>query len=62
MAEGVGGLTRDKTRKPGKQPRPATGVQRVVDLMLGRPPGDATHWTSRMLTNAAGVSLHSVLH
>ena len=36
MAEGVDGLTRDKTRKPGKQPLPATVVQRVVDLTLGR--------------------------
>src|SRR5882757_703362 len=42
MAEGVDGLTRDKTRKPGKQPLPATVVQRVVDLTLGPPPGDAT--------------------
>ena len=38
MAEGVDGLTRDKTRKPGKQPLPATVVQRVVDLTLGPPP------------------------
>ena len=45
MAEGVDGLTRDKTRKPGKQPLPATVVQRVVDLTLGPPPGDAAHWT-----------------
>src|SRR4051812_33308893 len=52
MAEGVDGLTRDKTRKPGKQPLPATVVQRVVDLTLGPPPGDATHWTGRMLANA----------
>ena len=54
MAEGVDGLTRDKTRKPGKQPLPATVVQRVVDLTLGPPPGDATHWTGRMLAKAAG--------
>ena len=39
MAQGVGGLTRDKTRKPGKQPLPASTVQRVVDLTLGPPPG-----------------------
>jgi transposase len=32
MAEGVEGLTRDKTRKPGKQPLPTGTVQRVVDL------------------------------
>ena len=29
MAEGVEGLTRDKTRKPGKPPLPAATVQRV---------------------------------
>jgi hypothetical protein len=37
MAEGVEGLTRDKTRKPGKQPLPTGTVQRVVDLALGPP-------------------------
>ena len=53
MAEGVEGLTRDKTRKPGKQPLPPTTVQRVVELTLGPPPGEATHWTGRMLAKAA---------
>src|SRR5881396_868855 len=60
MAEGVAGLTRDKTRKPGKNPLPAATVQRVVDLALGPPTGEATHWTGRMLAKAAGVSLRSV--
>jgi transposase len=60
MAEGVAGLTRDKTRKPGKPPLPGATVQRVVDLALGPPPGDATHWTGRMLARAAGTSLRSV--
>jgi transposase len=60
MAEGVAGLTRDKTRKPGKKPLPAATVQKVVDLALGPPPGEATHWTGRMLAKAAGVSLRSV--
>src|SRR5271168_3766940 len=60
MAEGVAGLTRDKTRKPGKKPLPAATVQNVVDLALGPPPGQATHWTGRMLAKAAGVSLRSV--
>jgi len=36
MAEGVEGLLRDKTRKPGKPPLPPNTVQRVVDLALGR--------------------------
>ena len=60
MHEGVAGLTRDKTRKPGKPPLPAAIVQRVVDLALGPPPREATHWTGRMLAKVAGVSLRSV--
>jgi transposase len=60
MREGVDGLTRDKTRKPGKKPLPAASVQRVVDLALGPAPGESTHWTGRMLAKASGVSLRSV--
>ena len=60
MAEGVEGLTRDKTRTPGKQPLSTDTVQSVVDLALGPPPGEETHWTGRMLAKAAGVSLRSV--
>jgi transposase len=60
MAEGVDGLLRDKTRKPGKPPLAPDIVQRVVDLALGPPPGETTHWTGRMLAQAAGISLRSV--
>ena len=60
MAEGVDGLLRDKTRKPGKAPLPAATVQRVIDLVSGPPPGEATHWTGRMLAKAAAISLRSV--
>ena len=60
MTEGVDGLTRDKTRKPGRQPLSTDTVQRVVDLALGPPPGEETHWTGRMLAKVAGVSLRSV--
>jgi len=35
-------------------------VQRVVDLALGPPPGEVTHWTGRMLAKAVGISLRSV--
>jgi len=59
MAEGVDGLLRDKTRKPGKPPLAPDTVQRVVDLALGPPPGETTHWTGRMLAQAAGISLRS---
>ena len=44
----------------GKPPLPAATVQRVVDLALSAPPGEASHWTGRMLAKAAGVSLRSV--
>jgi len=60
MAEGVDGLVRDKTRKPGKPPLPNATVQRVVDVALAPPPGETTHWTGRMLAKAAAVSLRSV--
>src|SRR5262249_52566741 len=60
MAEGVDGLLRDKTRKPGKPPLPAATVQKVIDLVTGPPPGEATHWTGRMLARAGGISLRSV--
>src|SRR5919205_2720385 len=60
MREGVPGLLRDKTRKPGRAPLPAETVRRVVELTLGEPPGEATHWTGRAMAAAAGVSLRSV--
>src|SRR5215207_3439069 len=58
--EGVTGLLRDKSRKPGKPPLPASTVDRVVGLTLEEPPGEVTHWTGRAMAKAAGVSLRSV--
>jgi transposase len=60
MREGVDGLLRDKTRPPGTPPLPAATVRHVLDLTLGEPPGEATHWTGRMMAKAAGISLRSV--
>src|SRR5262245_2325736 len=57
---GVDGLLRDRTRKPGKPPTPETLVQRVVALTCAEPPGEATHWTGRMMAKAAGLSLRTV--
>jgi hypothetical protein len=34
-------------------------VEQVVDLTLGGPPGEATHWTGRGMAQAAGISLRS---
>ena len=57
---GVDGLLRDKTRKPGKPPTPDGVVQRVVGLTCAEPPGEATHWTGRMMAKVAGLSLRTV--
>ena len=57
---GVGGLLRDKTRQPGKPRTPDATVQRVVALTCGEPPGEATHWTGRMMAAATGLSLRTV--
>ena len=60
MHDGVDGLLRDKTRPPGKAPLPDGTVARVLDLTLGEPPGEVTHWSGRMMAEAAGISLRSV--
>ena len=60
MDAGVDGLLRDKTRKPGLPPLPPTTVDRVVELTLGDPPGETTHWTGRAMAAATGISLRSV--
>ena len=58
--EGVDGLLRDKTRRPGKPPIAAETVARVVALTCADPPHEATHWTGRAMAKAAGISLRSV--
>ena len=58
--QGVDGLLRDKTRKPGKAPTPEAIVRRVVALTCGEPPGEATHWTGRAMAKATGLSLRGV--
>jgi transposase len=60
MQEGVDGLLRDKTRPSRKPPLPKETVMRVVELTLGPPPGEVTHWTATALAKAAGVSASSV--
>ena len=58
--EGVEGLLRDKTRKPGKSPLSAGTVAGVIALPCSEPPGEATHWSGRMVADAVGVSLRAV--
>ena len=58
--QGLDGLLRDKTRKPGKPPILAETVARVVALTCAAPPHQATHWTGRARARAVGISLTSV--
>ena len=58
--QGVDGLLRDKTRKPGRAPLSAKVVAKVLDLTCSEPPGQATHWTGRAMAKAVGVSLRAV--
>lgn len=58
--EGVDGLLRDKTRKPGTPPIPAPVVSRIVALTCSEPPGAVTHWTGRAMAKAFGISLRSI--
>jgi len=60
MDDGVDGLLRDKTRKPGKPPVPTATVRRVLDLTLSEPPGETTHWTVRMMAEAVGIGASTV--
>jgi len=60
MREGVAGLLREKTRKPGLPPLAPALVEQVVALTLNEPPGETTHWTGRAMAAASGVSLRSV--
>ena len=58
--QGVDGLLRDKTRKPGRAPLSAKVVAKIVELTCSEPPGEATHWTGRAMAKAVGVSLRAV--
>jgi transposase len=60
MAEGVDGLLHEATRPAGKPALPAAMIERVVEMTLGEPPGETTHWTGRAMAKAAGISHRSV--
>jgi hypothetical protein len=58
--QGVDGLLRDKTRKPGRAPLSPETVAKVLALPCSDAPGNATHWTGRAVAKAVGVSLRAV--
>ena len=59
-AEGVDGLTRDKTRKPGRAPLSAAVKRKVLAKTAGETPPEATHWSVRSMAAAVGISHTSV--
>ena len=58
--QGVDGLLRDKTRKPGRAPLSPETVAKMLALPCSEAPGNATHWTGRAVAKAVGVSLRAV--
>ena len=60
MQEGLAGLSRDKTRPPGRPPLEPAVIERVVALTAEDPPGEVTHWTAGMMAKATGISVSSV--
>jgi transposase len=58
--QGVDGLLRDKTRKPGRAPLATAMVAKVLALTCAEPPGAATHWTGRAMAKVVGISLSAV--
>ena len=60
MEEGVEGLLRDKTRKPGKPPVPEATVRKVVGTALSDPPAEETHWTLRALAAVVDLAASTV--
>jgi transposase len=60
MQEGVDGLLRDKTRPSRKPLLSKETIARVVELTLGPPPGEVTHWTASAMAKACGISASSV--
>jgi len=58
--EGIDGLLRDKTRKPGKAPVTAERTAEIVAMTCAEPPGEVTHWTGRAMAKTTGLSLRTI--
>jgi Homeodomain-like domain len=56
MHEGVVGLTRDKTRPPGRKPFTPEIKAKVLARTTTETPLNATHWSARAMAKAMGLS------
>ncbi|MDP3064352.1 MAG: IS630 family transposase [Chloroflexota bacterium] len=59
-AAGAGGLVKDKSRPGRKRRIEECKVREVVERTLGEKPHEATHWSTRSMAKAAGLSPASV--
>ncbi len=60
LAQGIDGLRRDGTRPGRKPPLSAAAIKLVVDKTLHEKPAAGTHWSSRKMAAATGLSYTSV--
>ena len=60
MNEGVAGITRDKTRPPGRKPLTPEIKAKVLAKTTTETPPNATHWSARVMAKAMGLSHTSV--
>jgi hypothetical protein len=56
----VDGLLRDATRPSRVKPLAPEKIKQVVHMTLHEKPPNATHWSTRSMTTAAGISYSSV--
>lgn len=56
LAQGVAGVLRDATRPPGREPLSPERIATIVEMTLRTKPAHATHWTTRTMARAAGIS------
>ena len=60
VAEGVDGLTRDKTRPSRKPPLSEATKRKVLTKTATETPANATHWSRSAMAKAMGISASSV--
>jgi transposase len=60
MAKGVDGLLKDASRPSRVKPLTPEKVKQIVHMTLHEKPPNATHWSTRSMARAAGISYSSV--
>ncbi len=60
VAKGVDGLLKDATRPSRVKPLSPEKIAQVVHMTLHEKPPNATHWSTRSMAKAAGISYSSI--